>query len=316
LTEEVRNAVENSTSARQTISTSTMAIDYQEPHRREGLIGTLVIHGVLLLLFMFMVFKGPNPPLQAIGGDGVELNYGLDEAGSGDVQSMATANNSPNRVDSRPPVASPDPAPRPQVAATPEPTPPAQEKIITSEAEESGVSETPTETPAPPKEEVKPAPRPARKPIAVYSPNGNKTGGGNGVNGSSNEPTGNNNGDRPGATGDQGDPNGSLDAKALYGSPGSGGSGSSPGSGGLEMSGWAVANVPEIPKLDDNNGIARFRIVIDANGEVESVTKVSGSISAEQAKAVRDALLKASFRNVNGISGRATGFYNFRYTVR
>ena len=294
-----------------------MAIDYREPHRREGLIGTLVVHGVLLLLFIFMVFKGPNPPLAALGGgDGLELNYGLDPAGSGEIQSRAPANNSPNRQDSRPPQASPDPPPRPAAVAMPEPTPPAQEKIITSEAEESPVTAAPVETPAPPREEVKVAPKPRRQVAVTFSPKGSATGGGNGVNGTSNAPTGNNNGDHPGTTGDQGDPNGSLDSKALYGSPGRGGSGSSPGSGGLEMAGWAVDNVPDIPKLDDNPGIARFKIVIDANGEVQAVTKVSGSISPQQAKAVRDALEKASFRNVNGKSGGATGFYNFKYSVR
>ena len=293
-----------------------MAIDYPEPHRREALIGTLVVHGLLLLLFLFTHFHGPNPPLAASGGDGVELNYGLDEVGSGDIQSMAPANNSLNREDSRPPKASPDPQPRPVATATPAPTPPVQEKIITSDAEESPVSEAPVVTPAPPKEEVKAAPRVPRKVAVAFAPKGSATGGGNGMNGTSSAPTGNNNGDRPGSTGDQGDPNGSLDAKALYGNPGRGGTGSSPGSGGLEMSGWAIQNVPSIPKLDDNTGVARFKIVIDSYGEVESVTKVSGSISAEQAKAVRDALLNASFRNVNGISGKATGFYNFRYTVR
>ena len=294
-----------------------MAIDYPEPHRREALIGTLVVHGLLLLLFIFMVFKGPNPPLAALGGgDGVELNYGLDPAGSGDIQSMAPVNDSRNREDSRPPVASPDPQPRPVATATPDPTPPSQEKIITSEADESPVSVAPVETPTPAKEEVKVIPKAPRKVAVAFSPKGSATGGGNGVNGTSNAPTGNNNGDRPGTVGDQGDPNGSLDSKALYGSPGRGGTGSSPGSGGLEMSGWAITNVPEIPKLDDNAGVARFKIIIDGNGEVQAVIKVSGSISAEQAKAVRDALLNAAFRNVNGNAGGATGFYNFRYTVK
>ncbi|HEX8505253.1 MAG TPA: hypothetical protein VF630_07790, partial [Hymenobacter sp.] len=280
------------------------------------LIGTLVVHGVLLLLFMFMVFKGPNPPLAAIGGDGVELNYGLDEAGSGDVQSMATANNSPNREDSRPPVANPEPQPRPVAAATPDPTPPSQEKIITSEAEESGVSETPVETPAPPKEEVKPAPKPARKVAVTFSPKGNETGGGNGVNGSSNAPTGNNNGDRPGAVGDQGDPEGSLDAKALYGAPGRGGSGSSPGSGGLEMSGWAPDSTPNVKAVDDNSGVIRFRIRINEEGEIQSIAKVSGNVSAAQEKLCRDALNDMSFRRTNSGSGGATGFYTFKITVR
>jgi len=289
-----------------------MAIDYQEPHRREGLIGTLVVHGVLLLIFMFMVFKGPNPPLAAIGGDGVELNYGLDEAGSGDVQSMATANNSPNREDSRPPVASPDPQPAPE-AATPDPTPPSQEKIITSEAEESPVSEAPVETPAPAKEEVKVTPKPARKVAVTFSPKGSPTGGGNGVNGTSNAPTGNNNGDRPGAVGDQGDPNGSLDAKALYGAGGRGGSGSSPGSGGLEMSGWAFESTPRPESIDDNPGVIRFKIKISEEGDVEAVTKVSGNVSPDQERLVRDALLNATFRRTNSGSGGATGFITYRF---
>lgn len=291
-----------------------MAIDYQEPHRREGLIGTLLVHGVLLLLFIFSVFKGPNPPLTPlVGGDGVELNYGLDEAGSGDVQSMATANNSPNREDSRPPQASPDPQPRPAAEATPDPTPPAQEKIITSEADESPVSEAPVETPAPPKEEVKAAPRVPRKVAVTFAPKGSATGGGNGVNGTSNAPTGNNNGDRPGTVGDQGDPNGTLDAKALYGSPGRGGTGSSPGSGGLEMSGWAFESTPRPESIDDNPGLIRFKIKISEEGDVESVTKVSGNVSPSQERLVRDALLNATFRRTNTGSGGATGFITYRF---
>ena len=294
-----------------------MAIDYQEPHRREGLIGTLVVHGVLLLLFIFSVFKGPNPPLAPLGGgDGVELNYGIDEAGSGNVQSMATANNSPNRQDSRPPQASPDPQPRPVAVATPDPTPPSQEKIITSEAEESPVSAVPVETPAPPKEEVKAAPKVPRKVAVTFAPKGSATGGGNGVNGTSNTPTGNNNGDRPGTVGDQGDPNGTLDATALYGAPGRGGSGSSPGSGGLEMSGWRFDTKPVVEAVDDNSGVIRFKIKIAADGEVESVTKVSGNVSPSQEKLCRDKLLDTNFIKTNSAPGGATGFYTFRFSVK
>ncbi|MBU6121882.1 hypothetical protein [Hymenobacter siberiensis] len=294
-----------------------MAIDYQEPHRREGLIGTLVVHGVLLLFFIFSVFKGPNPPLAALGGgDGVELNYGIDEAGSGNVQSMATANKSLNREDSRPPQASPDPQPRPVAVATPTPTPPSQEKIITSEAEESPVSAAPVETPAPPKEEVKAAPKAPRKVAVTFAPKGSATGGGNGVNGTSNTPTGNNNGDRPGTVGDQGDPNGTLDATALYGAPGRGGSGSSPGSGGLEMSGWRFESKPVVESVDDNSGVIRFKIKIAADGEVESVTKVSGNVSPSQEKLCRDKLLDTNFIKTNSAPGGATGFYTFKFSVK
>ena len=301
-----------------------MAIDYPEPHRREALIGTLVVHGLLLLLFLFTHFHGPNPPLAALGGDGVELNYGLDEAGSGDIQSRAPANNSPNREDSRPPKASPDPQPRPVATALPDPTPPAQEKIITSDAEESPVSEAVVETPAPPKEEVKEVPKPARKVAVVFTPKGTDNGGGNGVSGTSTTPTGNSNGDHPGTVGDQGDPHGSLDAKALYG-PGGGGNGSGGGRGsgrgngngeGLEMSGWAPASVPKPALIDDNSGTVRFKIKIDEEGEVESVIKVSGNVSPAQEKLCRDALQDATFRRTNNGSGGATGFYTFKFSVR
>ena len=300
-----------------------MAIDYPEPHRREALIGTLVVHGLLLLLFIFMVFKGPNPPLAALGGgDGVELNYGLDPAGSGDIQSMAPANASRNREDSRPPVASPDPQPRPVATATPDPTPPSQEKIITSEADESPVSAAVVETPTPAKEEVKVIPKAPRKVAVAFSPKGSATGGGNGVNGTSNAPTGNSNGDRPGTVGDQGDPNGSLDAKALYGNGGDGdGSGRGRGRGvgdgnGLEMSGWRFDSTPNVSAVDDESGVVRFKIKISADGEVESVTKVSGNVSAAQEKLCRDKLLGANFVKTNSAAGGATGFYTFRFSVR
>lgn len=303
-----------------------MALDYPEQHRREALIGTVAIHVALVLLCLFTVFKGPNPPLDEIatpGGGGVELNYGVDAAGSGDVQTTATANASPNHQDSRPPATAPEPRAVTAVAkATPAPL--AAEKIITSDAEESPVTAPVVATPAPPKEEVKEVPKPARKVAVTFSPKGTAKGGGNGVNGTSSAPTGNSNGDRPGTVGDQGDPRGSLNAKALYGSGGDGdgsggGSGRGRGNGsgqGLEMSGWAFDSTPKVAAIDDNSGVVRFKININADGEVEGVVKVSGNVSPAQEKLCRDALQDASFRRTNGGSGGATGFYTFRFSVR
>ncbi|GAA3941150.1 hypothetical protein [Hymenobacter algoricola] len=294
-----------------------MPLDYREEHRREAIIGTVAIHALLAAAFIFTVFKGPDPPLAAFGGDGVELNYGVDEAGSGDIQSKAVANASTNREDSRPPASSPDPTPRPvQQAAEPTPQQASEDKIVTSEAEESPVSVPPVEKPAPRREEVKEVPKPAEKPRTLYTPKGSASGGGNGENGTSNAPTGNNNGDRPGATGDQGDPNGSLDAKALYGQPGSGGSGRSPGSGGLEMAGWTFVRIPDVPPLDNSSGFVRFKIKVNADGEIEAVTKVSGNVSPAQEKVCRDALENADLRRTSSAGGGATGFYTFKITVR
>ena len=303
-----------------------MALDYPEEHRREALAITAAVLLLLVLLCFFIKFTGPNPPLTEMGGDGVELNYGLDAAGGGDVQTMATANASLNKEDSRPPAATrPEPTPQPRAEPTPPPQPQAQQKVITSEAEDAGATAPPADKPTTkvvePVREAPTPPKPREQPRTLYVPKGSASSspGGNGVNGTSNAPTGNSNGDHPGTVGDQGDPRGSLNAKALYGAPGSGGSGTRPGSGGgsgLEMSGWDFGSVPDIAKIDDNPGVARFRIIINNDGDVVSVTKVSGSISPEQAQAVRNALLKATFRNINGQDGGATGYYNFRYSVR
>ncbi|RSK39494.1 hypothetical protein [Hymenobacter perfusus] len=294
-----------------------MATDYREEHRREALIGTVALHAALAALFIFTVFKGPDPPLEALGGDGVELNYGVDEVGSGDIQSQAPANESQNREDSRPPAAQPDPTP-PQPTAQPDPTPPSEARVVTSEAEESPVTAPPVEKPAPQREEVKPEPpRPKVDQRAVFTPRANSNaGGGNGVNGTSNAPTGNNNGDNPGTVGDKGDPRGTYGGTAYSGEPGSGGRGTSPGSGGLDMAGWAIVSKPTVAALDNNSGSVRFKIKINADGEVESVTKVSGTVSAAQERACRDELLKLEFRRTSSAEGGATGFYTFRFTVR
>jgi hypothetical protein len=303
-----------------------MALDYPEEHRREALGITAGIVLLLVLLCFFIKFNGPNPPLDVIGGDGVELNYGLDEAGSGDIQTMATANASQNREDSRPPAAQPDPTPQPaqprvEAAAAPA-QPEAQEKVITSDAEDASVTAPPVEKPAPvAREAVRETPKPREQPRTLYTPKGSTAGvaGGNGVAGTSSAPTGNSNGDHPGTVGDQGDRNGSLDAKALYGAPGSGGSGSRPGSGGgggLEMSGWRFDNTPVVEALDDNPGVVRFKIKISDDGEVESVTKVSGNVSPAQEKLCRDKLLDANFIKTNAGAGGATGFYTFRFSVK
>ena len=307
-----------------------MALDYPEEHRREALGITAAVVLLLALVCFFLKFTGPNPPITALGGDGVELNYGLDAAGAGDVQTMATANASLNKEDSRPPAAQPTPTPQPaqpRVERTPPPQPAVPEKVITSEAEEAGATAPPVTKPAPkaavePVRETPPTPpKPREQPRTLYTPKGSASGaaGGNGVSGTSSAPTGNSNGDHPGTVGDQGDPRGSLNAKALYGEPGSGGSGTRPGSGGgggLEMSGWRFENAPVVEALDDTPGLVRFKIKINSDGEVESISKVSGNVSPAQERLCRDKLQEANFVKTNAGAGGATGFYTFRFTVR
>lgn len=54
-------------------------------NKLKALAGTLVLHGLLLLLFFLVVFHNPDPPLFADTA-GVEVNFGFSEDGMGEIQ--------------------------------------------------------------------------------------------------------------------------------------------------------------------------------------------------------------------------------------
>lgn len=64
------------------------------------MIYSLSIHALVILLFAFlMAWREPNPPLPEYG---IELNFGLDDAGSGDTQPLTPAVESENLEDAAP----------------------------------------------------------------------------------------------------------------------------------------------------------------------------------------------------------------------
>lgn len=266
----------------------------EEDYRKYGLLGTVVFHALLLLILIFAIFRGPNPPLEA-GGSGVDLQYGIiGDEGFGDIQTTASPNESKNTEDSRPAAQAPEPAAKPQVAAT-EKVEAEEEKVITTE-EESPVSMKAAEKPVvkveQPKEEVKPAPKPA----SVYSGK-SKVETGTGGAGTSNTAAGNNTGDRPGKVGDMGAPNGSMTGKVYTGNPGAGGPGPGGSGGGaqLNMAGWRYDVSPQKDPYENESGRIVFRISIDANGDIESVNRVESTVSPQVEKWYRDQIYKTTF---------------------
>ncbi len=304
----------------------------EEDNRKYGLLVTLLFHAGLLALFFFIILRQPNPPLS--GGDGIVLNYGTDAEGFGDVQTTAPANESKNTQDSRPAPARPVATAQPEVKPEPaRPTPVEEEKLLTTD-EESPVNVKVVETPPkvlkplkeevkvvektqpkavdPPKEEVKVV----EKPKALYPGKANTdNGSGNGTAGTSNNATGNNNGDRPGKVGDQGDPNGSLNAKALYGKPGTGSGGS--GDGSLNMPGWGYDRKPRPNDTSSETGELVFRIKINGDGEVESVVKVSGNVSPALEKLYRDEVYRSTFtRTTSSAAANVGATGTIRFIIR
>jgi len=269
------------------------------------------LHVLILLLLIYMLaWRAPDPPAEELG---IELNFGMDAVGSGNVQTKAAANESKNVQDSKPAPRQPDPLPDPQPVAKASPPVKTVEtpKVVTTTAD----------APVSVKEEVKPLPKPQpkeevvkkepEKPRSLYPGTPTKSAG-TGKSGSSDAATGNNNGDDPGKVGDKGSPDGNLNAKALYGKAGGGAGGS------LDMPGWRYDIEPRRDPYSNETGIIRFQIKIDEDGNLVGINTLESNVSPQVKKWYEDQLRKTTFSRTggNGNSSGATGVVTFRITAR
>lgn len=265
----------------------------EEKNRRIALAVSIVAHLVLLLfLFFMLVWKAENPPKDQIGG--IEMSFGTTDAGSGEIHSKATPNESPNKEDSRPPAASEEVTPVPVVTPVVTPTPPVAEKIVTSSME------SPVAVKEEPKPQPKPEPKVEEKKVdnRALLPVKSKDGGGNGTAGTSNTATGNNNG-KEGVTGDKGNPAG------LYPGSKSGAGGS--GGGPLNMPGWRFDLEPKTDPFNNETGKVVFRIKIDAEGEITSLDIIESNVSAKVANFYRSEVRKSTFSRTSGAGSKSVG---------
>lgn len=129
----------------------------KDKDRRRGLIGTILVHMVLLLALFFLALRTPLP---LPGEEGVEVNLGYDEQGYGDIQSESsppeTQTTPPPPQQQQPEQSDPEPEviePEPEIT---EPEPEVAEEIITQDIEEAPVIEEEIEEEK--KEEPEPEP--------------------------------------------------------------------------------------------------------------------------------------------------------------
>ncbi len=109
--------------------------------RRRGVIGTVIVHAILLVFLLLVALRTPLP---LPGEEGVEVNLGWDEQGSGNVQS-----DTPPPKAEQPPIEEKVVQPPPQ----PEPEPElVEEDIITQDIEEAPSIEEEVEEKEPEKE--------------------------------------------------------------------------------------------------------------------------------------------------------------------
>ena len=253
------------------------------------------IHASLFLTFFFLIsWRAPYPPAPEYG---VELNFGLDTQGGGEIQPTAPVGN-PNAdekdLDQKANDKKVDAEPVKEVPKA-DAEEKKDEKIISDETSEVEVKskkdkpEDKTKEKAEVKKEKKDEVKPVIRKEALYT----------GTKGEKKGETNQSQGDDPGKVGDKGSPQGSLDAKALYGKPGGGGGGDSPF--GLSMSGWKWASQPKAPELPDNeNGTIEFEIVCDENGDIEKITTINRGLSLRAEQLLKAEIQKNSLERTSG----------------
>jgi hypothetical protein len=273
---------------------------------------SLVIYALFLgLLFFFELIYIPPEEIE-----GIELNYGVDLVGTGDIQTTNKANVSPNNYDvkssekteteikplkTKPIVTSPSVEKVEKVKLAP------AKPLITADDEKSPVIEKetnktvkktetkPAVKPAPEENKTKPAPAkiepPKPEPVkrsveegSIMKKGGTGSGSGAKSNSSSNGTIGtrdgvggnNNGGGKKGEVGDKGDTRGTPDGKSMMGKIGKG-SGSGAAIGGL--SGW---NKRKLTLPDDGSsetGKIVFKVTVDDSGDVVGISVVSSTVS-------------------------------------
>ena len=283
----------------------------EKKNDRWGMGISLGIHAALLLLFIFLLaWKEPFPPLPEYG---IEVSFGLEEAGSGDIQPMAPANTNPEPVEDPAPEEPasteeivPEPNTEPDIEEIPEPQVEEVEEINTPVEETEVTQPIPDIVPAKeePKEEKaeeKPVEKESPKldPAATYPNRSSDASGADGTEGAANTPDDSNQGDKPGNTADQGNPEGKLDARALYGKPGGGGGAA------LSMTGWNWDFLPEPRDLSNATGRIVFEIKIDDVGEILSIRTIEKSVSDPIVKIYHSEVMKLTFSPTSANSNPA-----------
>ncbi len=247
---------------------------------------------ILLLFYLKLYYEAPEEY------DGVELNYGIDLVGSGDIQTTNLANDSPNNYDVKPAQSSEDIVSKVEKKIS---TAPAiskntehnhivsevgEEKVIERKKEKVVISpkknipnneakvikKNVSETPTPDKSKS------VEKGSLMKKNTGGTSSNSNGTIGTRDGIGGNNNGDgAKGEIGDKGDPRGTLDGKSMMGKPGNGTGGAGASIGGL--SGWKKKRLSLPNDGSSETGKIVFKVTVDDSGDVVGISVVSSTVS-------------------------------------
>ena len=266
-------------------------------HEKKSFTITVVLHVLLILLLIFFGMTYLDPPPE----NGIAINFGTSEVGSGDKQPTEPVKSAPK-----------------QAAAQPVQSEPVIEKeVVTQDTEEAPVIEkkkkqpTPVKTkqPEPPKEEPKPVKKPEPKPdkstndaLSSILNGPERSGTATGGEGNDNQ------------AGDKGSPAGDPNASSYYGQ----GSGLD-GDGNYRLGGRKALNKEKFVQDCNESGIVVVKIVVDQTGRVVSAQPgmkgTTNSATCLTGPAKRAALATRFNSDSNAPSKQVgTIIYNFKLT--
>lgn len=286
----------------------------EKRNRNIGIITSVGVHLAVLIIFLLMMaWRAPNPPFPEYG---IELNFGLDSQGSGEVQpdTPASATETVEQLEEEQteevPVKEESKEVEKEEEANPVEDVQAAEQPVSKLESPVVVAET-KETKPVVKEIVKPKEETVKQPVATEVKKAEtQTKAAEVVAEQGQKPA--NQGDNVNTVGDKGSKEGTLDAKALYGTAGGGGGGV-----GLDLAGWDWDHIPR-PQIPGNesDGKIEFEIKVDENGEIIGYRVLERSLSIDAEKACRDAISKLTFSKKPGAVVPAVSIGKLTFVVR
>jgi hypothetical protein len=227
-----------------------------------GLTGTIVFHVLLILLFLLTGLTYTVPPPAE---EGILINFGFDDQGSGQEQTRSAVENRQEKVEEK------TESERVQSRS--------DEDVLTQNSEEAPkVNAKKSENIR--EEEVKEEPKPSKELSNAMSKWKNKSDNKSASDGIT------------GKNGDQGDPNGSLDSKSYVG--GSGGNGFKL----IGLGGRSMVKPPDIKDHSQEEGTVIVDIIVDKNGNVLRASpgaRGSTTTSSVLYKIAKEAALSTKF---------------------
>ena len=266
-----------------------MSPEIEKRNQRIGWGVSIGIHALFLIFFiLIMAWREPDPPVPEYG---IELNFGIDASGSGDIQPTQPTN-VPAEQESEPEQQESEtiqPDVEPLDAELKEDSPPQQiqeEEIIEEQRYEQPAETQPEESPdvvqppvTPPQvteKEVQKIEEVKQEPQVTGESETNQARESTGTTEEVlDDQSSASQGDDADMEGDKGDPEGTLDSRALYGSQGGGGGPL------LELSGWTWDFEPDPRDTSNENGKIVFEIKIDDRGEIISVRTLEKTVNPD-----------------------------------